>query len=288
MVLGLLAVAVCGLVFIQADFEISGRGELQPRIRRQVFAEIDGVVDVPPVSHGTRVTSKQQLLALRNVDLEYEFSRVTGEIAAKEQARDGVLGKLLSLDFSAVDAIPTRNSLTAEKKELDAQLESLLALKAILDKQQKLLTVQSPIDGRVLTWDVEQLLLDRPIKRGQRLVTVADLQGPWILELHVSDRDIGHVSAARLKSDNSLQVEFVLATNPDESFLGSVTSVAMNTTTNEEGDSTVLVTVDIDEAEIGDLRPGATVIPRIRCGRRSLGYVWFHGVWDWFKTRVMF
>ena len=288
MVLALLVLAVCGLVFIPADFEITGRGELQPQSRRDVFAEIDGVVDVPPVQHGKQITRDQSLLVLRNVDLEYEFSRVTGEIVSKEQARDGLLGKLLSLDLSAVDAIPTRNSLTAEKKELDAQLASLHELKAILTKQKAMLTVQSPIDGRVLTWDVEQLLLDRPVKRGQRLVTVADLNGPWVLELHVSDRDIGHVSAATLENEQPLRVEFVLATNPDVSYEGTIKSVAMTTSTDEEGESTVLVTVDIVESEIGELRPGATVIPRIDCGRRSLGYVWFHGVWDWFKTRVMF
>ena len=56
---------------------------------------------------------------------------MTGEILSKQEARDGLLGKLLSLDLSAADAIETRNELTAQKQELDAQLKSLEELKAM-------------------------------------------------------------------------------------------------------------------------------------------------------------
>jgi hypothetical protein len=38
------------------------------------------------------------------------------------------------------------------------------------------------------------------------------------------------------------------------------------------------VTVDVDETEIGELRPGATIFGKIDCGKRKVAYVWFHDV----------
>ena len=36
------------------------------------------------------------------------------------------------------------------------------------------------------------------------------------------------------------------------------------------------------------LRPGADVMAKIYCGRRSLGYVWFHDVINFIHSRVLF
>jgi hypothetical protein len=38
----------------------------------------------------------------------------------------------------------------------------------------------------------------------------------------------------------------------------------------------VKATLDFDETGMPNLRPGATVYARIHCGRKPLGYVWFH------------
>ena len=33
---------------------------------------------------------------------------------------------------------------------------------------------------------------------------------------------------------------------------------------------------------------GLEVRTKIRCGSHSLGYSWFHGVWEWFYEKVIF
>ena len=50
---------------------------------------------------------------------------------------------------------------------------------------------------------------------------------------------------------------------------------------------TVLAKVALDAPELasatGDaLRPGVSARAQIDCGRRSLGYVWLHDIWDAF------
>jgi hypothetical protein len=52
----------------------------------------------------------------------------------------------------------------------------------------------------------------------------------------------------------------------------------------------VLVTVDVakDELAAERRRPGATVIARVACGRRSIGYVWFHDFYAAVRKRLWY
>ena len=43
------------LIFVKKDFNMEARGELQPRIRQNVFADVDGTVEVVEVKHGQEV-----------------------------------------------------------------------------------------------------------------------------------------------------------------------------------------------------------------------------------------
>ncbi|MCE9548564.1 MAG: hypothetical protein K8T25_24065, partial [Planctomycetia bacterium] len=54
--------------------------------------------------------------------------------------------------------------------------------------------------------------------------------------------------------------------------------------------NTVLVRVRIDRDSLdpSELRPGATVTGRIYCGRRAIGYVWFHDVIAFIRSKLLF
>ena len=116
------------------------------------------------------------------------------------------------------------------------------------------------------------------MQRGQALLTVADLEGPWELELHVPDHRAGHVGRARsLRAE--LAVTFALAADPGKEYHGTSRTWCWPRTRRGER-STVLVTVEFDRDEVQGLRPGATVLARIHCGRRSMGYVWLHDLFE--------
>ena len=52
----------------------------------------------------------------------------------------------------------------------------------------------------------------------------------------------------------------------------------------------IKVQIDADElkAELPQLRPGAMVRARVRCGKRSVGYVWFHDAIAYVQSRILF
>lgn len=50
----------------------------------------------------------------------------------------------------------------------------------------------------------------------------------------------------------------------------------------------MLIKVAIDKKDLPNLRPGATVTAKIYCGRRSIGYVWFHDLIAFVQSRILF
>ena len=116
------------------------------------------------------------------------------------------------------------------------------------------------------------------------MLTIADLDGPWIIELRVPDDRIGHVLEAedertRSKSDEQLAASFLLATEPGKSHVGKVEKISLAADTDKTPDkatgTTVEVTVSFDR---GNFRPTSSAqAPRswarsIAAGVRSATY----------------
>ncbi len=121
---------------------------------------------------------------------------------------------------------------------LEKQLE-------ILEREQHALTVKSPITGVVLTWETDERLDARPVRRGQRLLTVAQPDGDWLLELFVPDRSIGHVLAAQ-QSMPELKIDYLIATDPAVTHHETVDSIALSTEAHEDDEPSVRVTARVD------------------------------------------
>lgn len=275
--LGLLAVAgvVTALATVPADFDIQAPGELRPLASREIFAPYDGVVDDLPVKHGSHVRSGQALVQIRSPQLDFQFERVLGELATVKKRLAAVEAERLQSDGRQTDDQRRRyGQVTAEEEEIRESISSLEKQQAVLEEQRSKLKVASPIDGQVLTWDLQQLLEARPVARGQILMTVADPRGPWGLELHVPDHRVAHVLEARRRIGPDLDVSFVLASSPDAKLRGKLDRVGIRTEVAEKEDAFVLAAVTVDRDQIPELIPGATVAAKIHCGRRPVGYVW--------------
>ncbi len=285
-------IAVLALILIPADFTIEGTGELQPVERRDIFAPTDGIVDTVDAQHAAIVTAGQRLLSLRSPSLDFEEARVSGELQTAKKRLVAVQIARLDLDLIERDKTANKQSqLTAEEEEIKEQIKSLTAQQSILNAQLSDLEIRSPLNGQIVTWDVARLLSSRPVGRGQKLLTVADTEGRWSLELHVPDDKIGYVLAARQQAildQRPLEVDFMLAAEPAATYRGTVEKIALRTDPDRRPEPSVLVTVRFDRRDSKTLRPGATVIGKIDCGRRSLGFVWFHAAWNAIQRRLLF
>jgi hypothetical protein len=155
-----------------------------------------------------------------------------------------------------------------------------------------------------VTWEVKKNLLNRPVEVGQELISVAALEGEWVLEVHVPDDDMApireadqelreRIAAGQAEPGAMLPAYFVAATDPEHRYPGYVRRIASNAET-VEGNHVVKVTVGFsDEVQKeyiarNELRPGAEVRARVKCGEDRLAYVLFRDVLNAFYETVLF
>ncbi len=294
-----LVVLVLALFLVRKDFEPSAKGTLQPVVKRDVFVPVDGdVIDVK-VKDRDFVKAGDLLIKLRNTDLEVKYQDIIGQIQVKRSrlvsVRRSLFEQRARSDLRAREEIE-RIRLSGEAEELEQELVTLDEQYQLLTKKRELLEIRSPIAGEVMmSWDVQKSLMYRPVTTGQLLLSVADPKGDWELELYMRESRGGHVRRAR--ADKELQtrypgagerVSYVLATDPGSKRSGKVSEVKESTEVREGEGNIVKVKVDIDRSELGDPHPGATVTGQVFCGRKALGYVWFHEAWEWLQTHVFF
>jgi len=282
---GAILALLLGLFIWPADFRLESKGTLEPADRRDVFAGIKGVVTKVCVSHGDMVEKDQVLAVLRDVDLEVEITRVNGQLLATHE-RITALGMQLLQRRNLTDE--EKGRLMGERKEAEAQEESLNKQLDLLKEKNRELKVRSPIPGQIVTVDVENKLINRPVQRGQVLMRVADLGSQWQLELRMPENRMGHITQAQQQFGDRLDVRYQLATDPGQDFYGHIQETHYSAEVHGEEGNTVTIKVAIDKTELPHLRPGGTVTGKVYCGRRSIGYVWFHDVFEFIQSRIIF
>ncbi len=296
----LFLMVLCGLVavmvLVPANFTLEARGTLEPTIRRNVFATADGVVQRVLVQHGQQVAGGDALAELVNVDLEVEFAAKQGELAATIERQTAVRNALLNA--SQLHA-SQRDQLTGEVEQLRRTKESLQRQLQILDRKLAQNQILSPIDGEVVTWNVAELLSHRPVRQGQKLLTVANPSGEWELELQLPESRLGHLLEAQRQAnseennseDVSMQdvvVEFILATEPGVTYQGRIKEIHRRAELAGADGNAVLVKVAVNRDELEQLHPGASVVAKFHCGQRPLGYVLFRDVVEFAQRSVLF
>ena len=197
--------------------------------------------------------------------------------------------------------LSSNNRLTPmEMNTIEGDLASLLVQKKSYDRQIEIrrqkeqdLEIRCPITGTVVTWKVQELLMRRTVKAGQKLMTVVDPTGPWELELGVPEKRMGHVARAwkdAQEHGEDLNVIFHLASDPATEFAGQVKEIHAAADIYEEDGNAVKVVVKIDKRDISEvlLRPATQLKAKIHCGERPIGYVWLHDLIAWIQTNVLF
>lgn len=270
------AACLAALIFVPAEFRVTCRGQLKPQRESRIFAPRDGRVEQLHADHGETVAAGQVLATIQSSDLDFERTRLLGEIQTTTEQLEALRTSRLGAKPLTAQQRDEVARQTAEEERLKKLVASLQAQKQILDSESEALQVRSPIAGQVLTWNLAESLRQRPVRRGQQLMTVADTGGPWVLEIEVPDQDAGEVLDARRELGPDLPVTFLLATEPSRVYQGRVQRVAQICEPDDRQQLSVTAVVSVDAAAITQRRAGAGVVARIECGRRPLGYVWLH------------
>ncbi|MFM8433975.1 MAG: efflux RND transporter periplasmic adaptor subunit [Planctomycetia bacterium] len=286
------AAAVAALVLVPADLRLEGKGTLEPVHHRDVFAGIDGVVESisAGIEHGADVKEGQLLATLRNIELDVSLTDVLGRKAASEEQLVSTRRALLEDQKISADE---KTRMAGRAAQLQREIESLEEQRKLYEAKKLDLAVRSPIDGVIVTWQVRDRLMLRPVEKGQVLMNVADKTGHWELEVHLPDDRLGHVNRAAAEAraaGRDLEVDYILATDPGTRHTGTVREIHEQAEVRGEQGNTVLVrvTIDPDRHDKEELGAGASVTARINCGKRPLGYVIFHDLLAFIQQHILF
>lgn len=282
----LLIGGIVGAMTVQTDYYVRCRGELSPTRTRHVFAPSDGTVERILVDTNDRVAAGTELLVVRNAKLEYERTRLEGTLRTNQARLQAIRSQLATRPDDRLLHL----RLSAEQTEVQAAILGLEQQLASIREREGRQTLQSPIAGTVLTTDLTQLLGSRPVRRGQRMLTVADTGGEWRLNLRISDADIGKVRQAIQRPDSAgtLPVSFLLLTDPRRTHSAQLTELSNSTETDEVFGSYVRGHAKITETAGLDLHVGAEIVAKVHCGSRPIAVAWFDDVIDVVRTRLLF
>jgi hypothetical protein len=143
----------------------------------------------------------------------------------------------------------------------------------------------SPINGVVYQSRLQEQLRSRPVQRGQQLLEIVNDSGDWQLDLQVPDSVVGYIAALEPSKDvNKVEVQFTFNDDSRDVHLATLKSLDKATHLHD-GQLSCLATVGVEKNLARTLRPGQTVSARIRCGRKSLAFVWFREVVEFWQRK---
>jgi hypothetical protein len=129
--------------------------------------------------------------------LNVELQKTEGELASTSRHIDSLTQTLQN---------EGRNMPRSQQLEIKGQIEEAkvrkikLALQCeLLRKKVEELTIRSPLDGMVVTWDLRNRLNRRPVKTGNELMKIADPSQDFRLELLMPEHRMGAVTERQNK-----------------------------------------------------------------------------------------
>jgi multidrug efflux pump subunit AcrA (membrane-fusion protein) len=272
------------LLFWPVRFYVSADGILIPSRCKPVFSSMEGEIDEVFVKHGDRVQKGQKLIQLSSREHEFRVEEMESKLKTARQ-------RLTHIEDQRHN--PKRENSLVDIEEnivsLRTQIETLEAQLTILNEISEQLSLYSPIDGQVITWDLQRQLANRVVNSGVRLMEIADNQGEWMIEIDLPIRRQGHIARALAAGDKeALQVTFLSAADPSKKYTGSVVEIASDVSISDDNQQVIKVLVALENSDISIDQVRSSVAAKVYCGQSSLGYLWFHDIWEFIQKQVLF
>ena len=299
-VTALLVALIAVLVFMPYPFRVHCTGTLEPIHRQRVYSLLDAEIEKLHVDQNTPVAGPSDgyrgttLLTLRSPDLDALEIQLYGEEQEINEELASLTRILMDQDRQMTDS--RRAEYLGQQSRAETRLKTVQHKRHIFYQLQKPnLFITSPMDGVVISGDIKTRLVEkRPISRMQYVMEIADLEGPWQLELLMPENRMGYLTEQQERQPGvPLRVEFVSAADPaQKKYYGTVTEIhdRAEVRQNPENTNTVAIKVALDDQESLQhiLRSGAACTARIDCGMQPLGYVLFYEVIVYVKKNILF
>lgn len=242
-------IALAGIGSIPYPYTVSCRTVCEPSVRRYVAAPFDARIARVHVVSGQSVKQGDVLVTLDGSDLRSELAGLRAEAT---QAQQRLLAALSSGDHSQAEFE------RLETEHMSREIE-------LLTRRQSELEIRAPIDGMIVTSDLERSEGMR-LSMGEHLLEIASLD-QLIAEIAIPENEVNHVA-------EQMQVNILLDAVPGRDGTSKVTKIHLRSELRDNA------SVFIGEAKLDNadrlLRPGMNGTARIRTGNHPLAWILFH------------
>ncbi len=307
----LLAIVVLALIVLRTPYPlvIEAEGAYEPVTSRAIYAADDGFIEELLVDDGNCVKAGEPLVQMRSPALELRIEQTHGAARAVDEEASGIRIAINQLSGDAPDILSNQSRLAGKIAELEVRKESLQQQLQLLEQQRTRLLLKAPIDGWVVAKDLRRNLAGRPVRRGDSLFTIVDQSGLWHVRVQVADRDVGYLlrhfsgaeSHALTPTSNSTSthpsapntnsrsnIEFCLASDPDERFTAEVTWIADQVENRHGEGCSVEVRATVGTDFPPNAHAGAGVHAFFECGQQPLWFVWCRPLVEAAQRRMWF
>lgn len=256
-------------------------GVIRPIELDTYHARHDSTVQTIHVRHGQSVEKGDLLATLKSDDLGQRQTALLGRRAVLLQKREQANRDLVSSSDAGQSfaGVPSGDEMNEEIASIDEQLKIIL-------QSQEDLVLRARRDGRVDAWRINERLSNRPLRRGDAVVSVIAAETTWVADATIPQRRVHRISEAI--KDNRLVADVAprwTAHSPEPAIAHRFGPV---TTDPVDGTPGVILRLTLSKApELGE-QPLVETPARIslRCGRTSIGSFLFEDIWGWLKTRA--
>lgn len=252
--------------------EIEGDCSLVPEHHVAIVPEVPGRIEKIFVREGSRVSQGDPIAQLDKRRIETELERNEAEIrglhAEAEKARGA--GDEASAQIASLQALAAEKN--AEKLRVDLEAT----------------TLRSPIDGVVLTKDVEKHG-GESLQAGQAFAEVAALDA-WDVRVEVPEREIGKIE--RRLEQGPIEVGFILYSESAQRLTSTLERKTQISAAAEPRDDENVFIITLEEVAIPErvhtsMRPGLSGRANIELGRKPLVFLWARDLWNWGRMRML-
>ncbi|MEM9018062.1 MAG: efflux RND transporter periplasmic adaptor subunit, partial [Verrucomicrobiota bacterium] len=137
------------------------------------------------------------------------------------------------------------------------------------------LMIRSPIDGIVLTGDLERSE-GVPVTAGQKLFEVAPLD-EMLIEVAVPETEVRHVEPGMI-AELRLEADSASKWSTELDSLYPVSEI-------QDGRNVFIAEATLENGS-GLLRPGMRGSVRILAEKKPIGWILFHRLWEWLRLKL--
>ncbi len=254
-----IVVAVVAVLAVPLPYKVTCDCLLQPVVRQYVAAPFDAQLDEVLVVPGDMVGRDDVLARLDAREIRWELAGLTADYNRARKMRDSSLAG--------------REVAKAQMAALE--MERLGLRIRLLQNRTKNLQIKTPIDGLVITGDLEKTE-GAPLTKGQVLFEIAPL-GEMVVEVAIPDGQISHVQPGQ-------QVSIRLDAHPTLTLEGTLTKI------HPRAEQRNAENVFIGEVLLPNpgkiLRPGMNGRAKVVAAEHPLVWNLFHGAYEYLVYRV--